>query len=372
MEIRSVVWQGAIELVKRHPLFGTGVETFGYSYFWTRPVHHNILSEWDFLYNKAHNEYLNFATTTGLFGIFTYILLIISILKLFAKTSIVTKPTDKITVRTLVKTNNNSDQKINLSHPLFLGFLSILITNFFGFSVVNIALFFFLFPAIIITSDTKPDKFLILSLKIIPYYPTLLLLTLLTLYSLNSIRLLYISDLNYNQGKNHLLTSSLKPALDSLTLAHNQNPKEPVFTATLAETEAQAAASLAQELKTLSASDSSKYKETFSSSIKQYLNNYENHISLTLSQNPYHTNFYKSKAKSEIYLSTIDSKYLSQAADTMLHLTTLTPTDAKTYYSLGIIYLNLKRSDLAITNLKKAIDLKPDYDQAKELLKNLN
>ncbi|KKT81118.1 MAG: hypothetical protein UW80_C0058G0006 [Microgenomates group bacterium GW2011_GWC1_44_9] len=38
-----------------------------------------------------------------------------------------------------------------LAQPLLLGFISILITNYFGFSVVNVALFFFLFPAIFLS-----------------------------------------------------------------------------------------------------------------------------------------------------------------------------------------------------------------------------
>ena len=37
---------------------------------------HNLTSEWDFLYNKAHNEYLNYLATTGLFGLGSYLLFI--------------------------------------------------------------------------------------------------------------------------------------------------------------------------------------------------------------------------------------------------------------------------------------------------------
>src|SRR5258708_1342584 len=58
--IRAIVWKGSIDIWKHNPIFGTGVETFAYSYWQYRPVAHNNTSEWDFLYNKAHNEYLNF------------------------------------------------------------------------------------------------------------------------------------------------------------------------------------------------------------------------------------------------------------------------------------------------------------------------
>jgi putative inorganic carbon (hco3(-)) transporter len=60
--------KGAWELTKKYPLFGSGVETFAYSYYNVRPVEHNLVTEWDFLYNKAHNEFLNYAATTGFVG----------------------------------------------------------------------------------------------------------------------------------------------------------------------------------------------------------------------------------------------------------------------------------------------------------------
>ncbi|MBP9817589.1 O-antigen ligase family protein, partial [Candidatus Shapirobacteria bacterium] len=77
-DIRKIVWQGAVDLWKRYPVFGTGPETFAFSYYWTRPATHNLTSEWQFLYNKAHNEYLNYLATSGLIGLITYLLLIIS------------------------------------------------------------------------------------------------------------------------------------------------------------------------------------------------------------------------------------------------------------------------------------------------------
>ena len=35
-----------------------------------------MTSEWDYLYNKAHNEYLNYLTTTGIVGLGTHLLLL--------------------------------------------------------------------------------------------------------------------------------------------------------------------------------------------------------------------------------------------------------------------------------------------------------
>jgi len=122
-DIRKIVWTGAIDLYKKYPLFGTGVETFAYTYYWTRPASHNLTSEWEFLYNKAHNEYFNYLATTGTVGIATYLFLILTV----------------------------SYQMIKKRQFILLAsYLSILITNFSGFSVVVTALFFYLLPAFII------------------------------------------------------------------------------------------------------------------------------------------------------------------------------------------------------------------------------
>ena len=58
-QIRLIVWKGTIDIFKKWPIFGTGPETFVSSYYFVRPLAHNQTSEWEFYYNKAHNEFLN-------------------------------------------------------------------------------------------------------------------------------------------------------------------------------------------------------------------------------------------------------------------------------------------------------------------------
>jgi len=125
--IRKIVWKGAAQIWLHYPITGSGVETFAFSYYKFRPVEHNLVSEWDFLYNKAHNEYLNMAATSGTFGLLSYLFLIGIIFYIFLK-----KPNI-------------------LSVSLAAGFSGLLISNFFGFSTVSTQLQFFLFPAFAIT-----------------------------------------------------------------------------------------------------------------------------------------------------------------------------------------------------------------------------
>ena len=122
--IRKPVWEGAVRVWERYPVFGSGVETFAYSFYKDRPASKNLDSEWDFLYNKAHNEYLNLLATTGTVGILSYL----SILGVFSIWIIRKRHEWLVTA-------------------LFAGWATILVTNFFGFSVVIIGLYFFLIPA---------------------------------------------------------------------------------------------------------------------------------------------------------------------------------------------------------------------------------
>ena len=132
--IRKPVWEGAVKIWQRYPVFGSGVETFAYSFYLDRPASKNLDSEWDFLYNKAHNEYLNLLATTGTVGIIAYLIVIASV----AKQSTFTRR--KIA-------SSSAPRNDTLLTALFAAWVSILVTNFFGFSVVIMGLYFFLIPA---------------------------------------------------------------------------------------------------------------------------------------------------------------------------------------------------------------------------------
>ncbi|MFZ2202641.1 MAG: O-antigen ligase family protein, partial [Microgenomates group bacterium] len=189
MIIRQVVWQGARELGFKNPLFGTGLETFGYTYFTVRPALHNLLSEWEFLYNKAHNEYLNFLANTGFVGLTAYLLLI------------------GWTIVWWLKTEGP------VSRGLLFGYFSILITNYFGFSVVPVALFFFLFPALVFTLSKSKERYLSVNFGINTTLGVGLVI-FLAFYLLRIPINQFRSDVAYNTGKQYLSLSAYKQSLD--------------------------------------------------------------------------------------------------------------------------------------------------------------
>jgi len=351
MDIRNIVWKGAVELGKKYPLFGPGLETFGYTYYNVRPQEHNFLSEWDFLYNKAHNEFLNFLATSGFVGLFSYLLLIASIFLVFLKA-----------------VKNDEDP---LHAALLFGFISILITNYFGFSVVNIALFFFLFPAI--SLSLRPSSQKEFSLKI--GHPTLLatLAIFFVLYSMLKIFTTWSADIAYAYGKNLSLYGAtyLSDAITSLTNAVNTNKKEPLYLSILAESQAQAAMYLNEQINSMDASTPAETKKRYLLGREEYTKAALDNSQKALTMNPYHTNYYKSRAKVGIYLSLIDPNYYNDVITTLLKVSELAPTDAKIIYNLGMVYMNMGKSDEAKVALQKAIDLKPDYAEAQTKLSTL-
>lgn len=355
-EIRRHVWEGAVKLGLQNPLFGTGLETFGYTYFAVKPIAHNLTSEWDFLYNKAHNEYLNTLANAGFVGLGTYLFLIFCIIKLFIKTS---------------------DQKTHhMKAGLAFGFTTILITNYFGFSVVNVALFFFLFPALLIISSLNSSKYWTINLPKNNFI-YLTLIWLLGLYTVSIPYQQFKADLAYNRGRFLSGTSALKTAIDSLQTAISLSPSEPLFVAQLAETQSLAAVNIATQLKELdpSASNSATLIKQGENLLNEFVSGALTNSAKAISMNPHQTNFYKTQGKVGIYLSTIDGRYTQLAIESLEKLLQLAPTDAKTAYNIGLMYENQKSYSDAKKYYELAVSLKSDYQDPVarlEVIKSMN
>jgi len=142
-DIRLLVWNGAIKAWENNPIFGTGVETYAFAYYRYKSPAHNLTSEWDYLYNKAHNEYLNYLATTGIFGLGTYLgFLCIFFFIVFTNLRNRNDDTSLEVQKLQADTVNLSQEKLwTINFGLLAGYISILISNFFGFSVVIINLY---------------------------------------------------------------------------------------------------------------------------------------------------------------------------------------------------------------------------------------
>lgn len=406
-QIRLIVWQGAVDIFKAYPILGSGVETFAYAYYQFRPASHNLVSEWDFLYNKAHNEYLNYLANNGIVGFISYLAIIITFIVWSIKYIVYRKD----------KPQNTTDYI--LPTTILAGFITNLVQNFFGFSVVATNLLFFLFPAIAFVVNDSVTVINLRPLSKIPIISHLILLrskiianTLLALFTSLFIGIGYIFlSLRYNlptllalpilsillyavtppriaqmtwktkSGKFFVYSYVISTiifvlyyttsfwyadtlfalgqrsdqvgnpgrAYNYLTSAVEINKNEPFYRSELGYS----AASAALALKETDATLSGQLKDE---SIQE--------TEYVLATNPKNVSYYRTAIRTYYQLADIDSQYIQKTLDMIDKAITLAPTDPKLYYNKAVILSQNERSEEAIEALKKTIELKPNYKEA--------
>jgi len=324
--IRKIVWKGAIEIWKHYPVLGTGVETFAYSYYNFRPVEHNLVSEWDFLYNKAHNEYLNFMANTGTVGIVSYLILIVSTLYLFWR---------------------------GKAYAFGAGYVSILVSNFFGFSVVPVNLEFFLFPAIAIALANNQQTTSNIQLKKLAsgQKAAIVILLLVGSWLLIVISRYWYADFLYAKGKLYDDSSQFAQGAQYLMRAEKLSPNEAIFHNEISSSYSSIAVTLAQD------HQKDKAQQFADAAI------IESDGAVKLS--PANVNLRRSRVSMFIKLAIINPSYLNDALAVLLDAIKLAPTDAKLYYNLGLIYSRLGQNDEALQTLEHTVDIKANYKEAR-------
>ena len=359
--IRDIVWRGALSIWRSSGKtfwLGSGPETFAMAYYQHRPAEHNTTSEWELLYNKAHNEFLNYLATTGLLGLGSYVVLLGFMIYILVKPQI-SHPEYQGQVNNKPQTNPNPGS-VNLMFPALLaGWLSIPITNYFGFSVVIIQILMFTLPAIAVVLNTSPENpspdmpFNLGSSQIIG---TLLILSA-TGYGLFTVANYWVADTYYATAEKDVqaftMTQELayiSHAYDQLSQAYSLNPKD---------------APIAAELGVISANMAVYLTEAgYATPAAQIIN-----ISLAASQkavtqSPYHPNYYKLQARGMLILSLIDPRYLIFADEVMVKAQTISPTDPRLPYNRAIIAQRAGDNAKTLEFLRQALEMKPDFADA--------
>lgn len=341
-EIRQVVWKGASDIWKHYPLFGTGVETFAYSYYWYRPREHNDLSEWDFLYNKAHNEYLNLAATSGTIGLLANL----SLIGAFSFWAL----------RQVIK-DNKKNAPNHLIIALLAGFIATPVTNFFGFSVVAVALLFFLYPAMgIVLARTKEKEAAVERQSKIGtvQYGEIIFTLIIAFFILIKLGLFWYADTLFARGGKLSDNGWHKEAYQAFQWATAIRPGEPFYHDEFALAAANLAV-LAEQ----------KQEATLSAQLIEVAIS-ESDKALKIS--PYHLNFWKNRTRVFYKLAEIDEEYSQAALASLLQAAELAPTDAKIHYNLGLLYVRVGQEEAAIKTLEKTVELKPNYADARYAL----
>lgn len=351
-EIRKIVWTGAVRIWQastKHVLIGTGPETFAMAYYAFRPIEHNATSEWELLYNKAHNEFLNYLSTTGALGLLTYLgvlgFMAYQFIQLLDTKQISSEATDKMLLIGIVA-----------------GWLTIPITNFWGFSVVVVQLLLFLLPAIAttLTSTNNEPKAQPLSLVQKSLIATIFMVMALVLFQIGKY---WLADYYYAKAqKSEAGFSSTQNAeyiiqgFDQINKAFDLNPSEPSINTQLS--------SLAGYMALLTTD----LDATSSASLLQ-LSDAASKRAVQLS--PQHPSLYKSRARTLILLSALDEKYLQEADETLKQAQLLSPTDPRLPFNRGIIAKYQQHYPQAIDYFTQSLKLKPDFDEPRVQLEEI-
>lgn len=347
-EIRSIVWRGAIDIFKANPLFGTGVETYAFAYYKHRPIEHNLTSEWDYLYNKAHNEFLNYLATTGIFGLGTYLLLIFAFL-FYA-------------IRYLFKQFRKGVMG-NILLPSFVGsFVGLHVVNFFGFSVVNVNLLMFFIPlwfyALVKNSKTNyvmfpqsADEDTVPSGSLAP--GALMLITVLGVFCLYFIVFLinfWRADISYGLGYNYQRINDLAQANEHLEKAVKIRGGEDLYKNELSVNLASIAYALAQQNELSQAGIYATRAKELSDGVAQ--------------RNPNNVTYWKTRTRTLFTLAQLNPAVLPQSLEAIEHSQKLAPTDAKVLYNKALLLDQAGKKQEALNVIEDTLKLKINYRDA--------
>ena len=349
-KIRLLVWQGAIDIWKNNLVFGSGLETYAFAYYKYRPAAHNLTSEAKYLYNKAHNEYLNYLATTGTFGIVTYVSMIGGFLY--------------ISFRHLYKKRKKLSQEDFLILSILAGYGGILATNFFGFSVVIINIFFYLIPGFVFIlfgminyekgyklSFSKKETYLLSN----PQKTSLIIVLAVSLVLLFNLVNFWNADRKYYFGSNYDRAGDYQTAYNFLKQAVDMRPGEPVFKDELAYNNAvlgSAVLAQSQQQKDNQEQNVAIGKQLIEASIKG-----TNEVT---AEHPNNIVFLKTKVRVFYTLGQVDPKYLPKALEAIKKTAELAPTDADVSYNLGVLYGQTGNAQMAVKTLENTVKLKPD------------
>lgn len=375
-EIRKIVWLGALKVWLRYPLFGSGPETFAYSYYLDRPLEHNLVSEWNFLYNKAHNEFLNLLATTGLVGVIAYLLIVAWLIHLAWKGwwQGLVLPGEKL------KDSNLHQVMAYASLGILAGLGGLMVSNFFGFATVSVMV---LMIAMMIwlefwLYDQPPVKTTVNSIKL-TQVAGLVIIFAIAGGLLLSLSKRVTADTLYAKGRSLVTGGEYLFGAEYLTRAARLVPREALYYDELAGAYSRLALEMHQralELETRLETNPDDEEllaglESVRELREEFVNRAREFNQLTLELNPVHLNFYKSGARVYNRLAQIDPKYHLKTKEVLEKARRLAPTDPHLSYNLALVYATISDYQDALEMMEITLRMKPDYQAAWYSLGNL-
>jgi tetratricopeptide (TPR) repeat protein len=300
------------------------------------------------------------AANSGSVGLVSYLVLIGFSIFIFVQKPKINKSTNlQISNKSINSQIKNSElaeswqvEIDSLRFALFAGYISLSVTNFFGFSVVPTQLEFFLFPAIAIVIAAQSTEYKVQSRKLETIQKFFIVLVLCTMfYVLFAVGKYWFADTLYAKGKAFNSVQKPDSALIYLNRAISLEPAQALYHNELSGSYTTIALYY--------------YQQKDTSKAKEFTNLATSESDKAIALSPANVNLKRSRFGVFVTLSQIDPNYLINARDTLIDAINYAPTDAKLYYNLGLIYARIGQGDLATKTLQKTIDLKSNYREAR-------
>lgn len=168
-------------------------------------------------------------------------------------------------------------------------------------------------------------------------------IALITVYCLLFTVDLFRADAAFTNGENFSRYGLYEPATEYYRKAISLNPREPRYHRELAS--ALAKLGVIEEA--------------------------EREAEIAYNLNPKNSLTVRSLISTYIDLADIDSKYQIRAEELVAETINQQPTNPQLYYEQALILFKAKKDEEAIEALRKALELKPDYRKAQDLLKSI-
>jgi tetratricopeptide (TPR) repeat protein len=271
-----------------------------------------------------------------------------------------------MTLKLLLRKESLSRMHRLIISALLGGFISMLVSNFFGFSVVMGNLYLFLIPAFVFLLSDDLTPFLSIfpqkhrtntthskhtDENVGPFqWSGIIAVIVIVLFELYLLTTFWMADTSYALANNLDRVGQYAQAYQEIKNAVNLRGDEPVFKEEAANNYAAMAITLLTQKQTDAAV--ARAQEAMQL-IDQLVTEYPNNI-----------NFLKSQVRVYYTLSQANPAYLTKALEAMIKAHQLAPTDAKIAYNLGVLYGQTGQTQKGIEILQQTIQLKPDYQEA--------
>lgn len=130
---RMFIWIRSLELVKENPLWGVGLEQLGYAFI--DNYSEDMVKHWGrvMFVDRAHNEYLHIAVSTGIPSLFVYLVFLFMVLKAGWR-------------------NWKQDEMLL---PVYAAVVGYLVQAFFNISVVSVAYLFWIYMGFLVNEKRQ-------------------------------------------------------------------------------------------------------------------------------------------------------------------------------------------------------------------------